>query len=295
MSVAGHAAVIGGLAFGVNFESTSVPLGSPPVAIEATVVDESMIEAEAQRIRDLQADRELAAEAEQKRLKDASDRAAEQEAQLERLKAETVEATRKRKLEADALAAEQAILAKVAKERKAEEALIAKLESDQKAKAEADRKAKEKADRIAEAKAEAERKAKAKAAAEAKAAADRKAAAEAKVKQLENELNASIEAEQRHLNAVRSGQFDKYRAQIQQKIARNWNKPASTPPGLECVLRVKQVPGGTVTEVKIEACDADQVVLRSLEQAVHKSSPLPEPDDPELFDRNLKLTFKPDS
>lgn len=292
MSVAGHAAVIGGLAFGVNFESTSVPLGSRPVAIEATVVDESMIEAEAQRIRDLQADRELAAEAEQQRLKDVSDRAAKEKALLERLQEETAEAERKRQLEADALAAtskakdeEQAILDKVAKERKAEEALIDKLEADRKAKAEADRKAKEKADRIAKAKAD------------AKAAADRKAAAEAKARsdRVQKELEDAIEVERRHHNAVRSGLFDKYRAQIQQKITRHWNKPASTPPGLECVLRVKQMPGGMVTEVRIEACDADQMVLRSLEQAVYKSSPLPVPDDPALFDRNLKLTFKPDS
>jgi colicin import membrane protein len=35
-------------------------------------------------------------------------------------------------------------------------------------------------------------------------------------------------------------------------------------------------------------------VRESIEAAVYRASPLPPPPDPGLFDRNLKITFKPD-
>ena len=38
----------------------------------------------------------------------------------------------------------------------------------------------------------------------------------------------------------------------------------------------------------------DEVVVRSIEAAVYRSSPLPLPPDPQLFERNLRFTFKPE-
>jgi colicin import membrane protein len=101
------------------------------------------------------------------------------------------------------------------------------------------------------------------------------------------------EEEQRDA-AMASGELAAYRFAIEQKIQRNWVKPASAGPGLECVLLVRQLPGGTVSGVTIERCNGDDAVRRSIEAAVHKASPLPEPDNPMLFDRNLRITFKPE-
>jgi colicin import membrane protein len=56
---------------------------------------------------------------------------------------------------------------------------------------------------------------------------------------------------------------------------------------------VTQVPGGEVVGVKIGECNGDEVVRQSIEAAVYRASPLPEPPDPALFERNLKLEFKP--
>jgi colicin import membrane protein len=81
---------------------------------------------------------------------------------------------------------------------------------------------------------------------------------------------------------------------IQQKIERNWIRPASAMPGLECVVLVRQVPGGEVVGASIERCNGDAAVQRSIEAAVFKASPLPEPDNPSLFDRNLRIIFKPE-
>jgi colicin import membrane protein len=60
------------------------------------------------------------------------------------------------------------------------------------------------------------------------------------------------------------------------------------------MLYVTQEPGGTVTQVKIAECNGDQAVRESIEAAVYRASPLPPPPDPSLFDRNLKINFKPD-
>jgi colicin import membrane protein len=100
--------------------------------------------------------------------------------------------------------------------------------------------------------------------------------------------------EQRRLDAMNSGEQARYIFAIQQKIQRNWIRPASAMPGLECVVEVRQVPGGEVVGARIASCNGDAAVQRSIEAAVYKASPLPEPENPALFDRNLRITFKPE-
>jgi colicin import membrane protein len=57
---------------------------------------------------------------------------------------------------------------------------------------------------------------------------------------------------------------------------------------------VTQAPGGAVIQVGFGECNGDQAVRESIEAAVYRASPLPPPPDPSLFDRNLKINFKPD-
>ena len=51
--------------------------------------------------------------------------------------------------------------------------------------------------------------------------------------------------------------------------------------------------GGEVVDVKVGRCNGDEAVRRSLEAAAYRASPLPQPPDPALFDRNLVVTFRP--
>ena len=81
---------------------------------------------------------------------------------------------------------------------------------------------------------------------------------------------------------------------IQQDIKRNWVRPANAEVGLDCVISVKQTPGGVVTDVNIESCNGDATIRRSIEAAVRKASPLPAPRDPSVFDRDIRLTFRPE-
>jgi len=100
-----------------------------------------------------------------------------------------------------------------------------------------------------------------------------------------------IAAEENRLAAVDSGALAVYMTQIRQKIERNWSAPASAGAELKCSVRVRQVPGGEVIGVTILTCNGDEAVQRSVEAAIKRSSPLPEPSDPNLFDRNILLNL----
>ncbi len=177
-------------------------------------------------------------------------------------------------------------------EREKAEAAAAQQAAEEKAQAEAKAAEEERA-------ADAKRKA-----AEAKAAQEKKAqeaqAARQKAEEAQEEaereadLKRSLASEERTA-AVSSGPaLASWQAQIAARINRAWLRPPTARPGIQCMLYVTQEPGGTVTQVKIGDCNGDQAVRESIEAAVYRASPLPPPPDPALFDRNLKINFKPD-
>jgi colicin import membrane protein len=164
--------------------------------------------------------------------------------------------------------------------------------------AEARRAAEEKAaeeQRRAEQRATAERKAREAAEARKRAADEKQRLAEAQAStEREEDLKRSLAAEE-HANVVRSSAaLASWEAQIAAKINRAWLRPPTARPGISCVLNVTQVPGGEVTQVSIGECNGDQAVRESIQAAVYRASPLPPPPDPSLFDRNLRIDFKPD-
>ena len=120
------------------------------------------------------------------------------------------------------------------------------------------------------------------------------AAAEAKRQAArESELQRSLEAEEEVQAVARSGVVDEYRRMLMQAIERNWNRPPSARPGLECTLNVTQAPGGTVLEVSFGACNGDAAVRESITNAVFRASPLPPPPDRRAFERKLQIVFRP--
>ena len=103
---------------------------------------------------------------------------------------------------------------------------------------------------------------------------------------------AELEAEERRFTARNSAEMAAYQFAIAQRIRRNWAVPASAGPETECSVRVTQLPGGEVVGVSNLNCNTtDDAVLRSVEAAIRRSSPLPEPTNPDLFDRNLTLNL----
>jgi colicin import membrane protein len=194
--------------------------------------------------------------------------------------------------------AEKEAAAKAEAERQAQAEAKAKTEADAKARAEAEEATASAA--AAKAKAEAEAKAKAQAAAAAKADADRKAQqlaqqqkTEQEREQREADLRAQLKAEE-HLDQARSnGALAQYQAMIAARIERAWIRPPSAHAGINCQVRITQVPGGAVTAVQVGSCNGDDAVRQSISDAAYRASPLPAPPDPALFDRDVVVTFAP--
>jgi colicin import membrane protein len=161
----------------------------------------------------------------------------------------------------------------------------------QKAQAEKQRLEEQQAQERAAEKAAQEKAAQEKAAQARQAEEQRKAEAQ---RQAEADLKRSLAAEQRVNSPASMSALASWRSQITAKITRAWLRPPTARAGLECNLYVTQVPGGEVTQVRVGECNGDQAVRESIEAAVYRASPLPPPPDPALFDRDLKITFKPD-
>jgi colicin import membrane protein len=107
------------------------------------------------------------------------------------------------------------------------------------------------------------------------------------------QLERELAAEQERLDAMNAGALARYTFALRQKIERNWVRPPSATAGTRCEVSVRQLPGGEVVNVVVERCNGDEAVRRSVEAAVYKASPLPEPEDPSLFERNLRFVFEP--
>jgi len=149
--------------------------------------------------------------------------------------------------------------------------------------------------KAAEARAAAEHKAREEAEAQKRAAEEKQRQAEAQEQtQREEDLQRDLAAEEEAKKARAGPALASWQAQIAARINRAWLRPPTARPGIECMLNVTQVPGGEVTEVTIGACNGDQAVRESIEAAVYRASPLPPPPDPALFDRHLRIDFKPD-
>jgi colicin import membrane protein len=104
---------------------------------------------------------------------------------------------------------------------------------------------------------------------------------------------AELDAEANRLQAMQADAKAAYVFAIQQRIQSRWVKPPTATDGLECIVNIRQLPGGEVVSVSIGRCNGDATVRRSIENAVHKASPLPMPSDPSVFDRNIQLEFRP--
>lgn len=257
-AVALHVAVVTVLTLGFRLPSRP-HFAAVPAPIQGVVVDQSVLEKEQQR-------REQVTRAEQER-KQREERQKRQAAEQQKREKEAAD-----KREQERLAAEQ---------REREQAIREKAEA---AKREQERVAQEK--REAEAREKRER--------EEAARKQREAAAAKQRAQAEAELQEALAAENARRQAERAGVLDEYIRLIEDKIERNWVKPLSAKPGLECVVNVVQIPSGDVVDVSVGRCNGDEAVRRSIELAVRNASPLPKPPTQAVFERNLIVTFRPD-
>ena len=266
---------------------------------EAELVENQRRREEALRRKELERQQQLA---EQKRLEQQRLKQAEKEKRLQ----DELEAERKKarlaeqKAERERKRAEEARKqAEIERKRLAEEK---RRVAEQKKAAEAKRRAELKKKKAAEAKRQAELKKKK--AAEAKRLAELKKRKEQEQAAIDRQRLASLEQEEAELNAEaqrvlrareRSRLIAEYQDAIRNKIERNWRKPLDYQADDQCRVLVLQSLGGHVNDVVVENCTGNDEFRDSVEKAVWKADPLPEPPTPELFDREVLFTFSPKS
>ncbi|MBL8430192.1 MAG: cell envelope integrity protein TolA [Dechloromonas sp.] len=102
---------------------------------------------------------------------------------------------------------------------------------------------------------------------------------------------AAAEAEQR-ASSNKRGVAD-YANKIRVRIRSNITLPPSIQGNPEAIFEVNQLPTREVLSVKLKRSSGNPALDEAIERAIRKSSPLPAPDDPSLFQRDLTIKYKP--
>lgn len=106
------------------------------------------------------------------------------------------------------------------------------------------------------------------------------------------QLAAEAESEQRA--AGRSRGLADYAAKIRAKVKGNIYQLPSFQGNPEAIFEVNQLPDGTILPpIKLKKTSGNAALDTTIERAILKSSPLPKPADPSLFQRVLELKYRP--
>jgi colicin import membrane protein len=102
---------------------------------------------------------------------------------------------------------------------------------------------------------------------------------------------AELKAQQ--AGGAQAGEIDKYISAIRGKVRGNIVLPPDIKGNPEAEFEVTQLPSGEVLNVRLLKSSGHAAYDAATERAIRKSSPLPKPGKSELFDRTLKLKFRP--
>ena len=116
--------------------------------------------------------------------------------------------------------------------------------------------------------------------------------------QAENEADARAKAERdAQLRAQQSTQRAKAEADwirsVQAKIRGNVIVPPDMAGNPEAIFEVVQLPTGEIIDVQLKKSSGVRAYDDAVQRAILKSSPLPRPERPDLFQRSLTLKFRP--
>jgi len=112
-----------------------------------------------------------------------------------------------------------------------------------------------------------------------------------KVAEAEARQMRQLEAEQKASENKRA--LEEYRNRVRGKIRGNISLPPGIQGNPEAIFEVTQLPTGEVLEVKVRRSSGNPTLDAAVERAIRKSSPLPKPAQAELFERILRIPYKP--
>ncbi len=94
-------------------------------------------------------------------------------------------------------------------------------------------------------------------------------------------------------SSARSKAVADYLGRIRGKIRGNIVLPPEIKGNPEAVFEVTQLPSGEVISVKVKKSSGNPALDAAVERAILKSSPLPKPEQSDLFDRLLNIPYRP--
>ena len=266
-SITLHIALLGMLV--LSFDFSSKPLLTMPrndqEIVKAVTVENAQVQQELQRIKDAENEKLKKQQDLEQKLKDLENQAARAQQQRRTEEQRLAEVKKKQAQEKQQRELEQQKLARLKQQQ---------LELEKKRKLEEDKK--NKAEEAEQLRKEEERK---------------RAAEEQQRKAREQALKQQLAEEQRQRETAQARQdqqmLQSIAADIYRRVVNNFNK-SGLPPGLECELTVRTIPGGEVVNVAVSRSSGNEIFDRRAMAAVEKASPLPLPEDAATFDR-LKL------
>lgn len=104
--------------------------------------------------------------------------------------------------------------------------------------------------------------------------------------------NAALAESEQRASSNKRGLAD-YASKIRGKVRGNIVLPPNIQGNPEAIFEVSQLPTGEVLAVKLKRSSGNSGLDAAIERAILKSSPLPKPDDPALFQRTLEIKYKP--
>lgn len=262
LSVLIHAAAVLLLVFSLDFSPEPIQMSMPAGEImDATAVDSKAVEEEVTQLKELQ----------QKKI----DRELELQKKVQELEKKSQTAEQKRRQEEEKLVSLQKQQQEQEQKRKEEEQKLAdaqKKQEEMKRQAEIEQKKREEAVKQAE-------------------IAKKKKEEEEALKKKQAAEKAAADAAQ---NKADMGVINQYVGRIIGAITGQFNT-VGLAPGLSCVLQLRILPGGEVTDARVTQSSGNAVFDSRALAAVQKASPLPVPDDKRIFDkmREIRITFKP--
>jgi len=265
--------------FFVGFDFFEPEIQKKPVVniVKATVIDESKIRAEAEKLKKLeqkkkrlekeQLDKLKQQRREDKHRKEQKKQALEKKLEQKKAKQEAEQAALKKQAE---LLKKKALI----KKKKAEELRVKKQLAEKQKKAKIAQQKKRATEKLEKQRLDKERLAK---------------------EQAIREKALLEDAEREEQEMLAQTAIDSFRGIIRQKVERNWIQPTGSIAGLSCVVQVNLIPGGEVIKAKVIKSSGNSLFDSSVERAAQKASPLPLPDDPALFNyfRTLEFHFQP--
>ncbi|MCY4478045.1 MAG: TonB C-terminal domain-containing protein [Gammaproteobacteria bacterium] len=286
-SVVGHVAVVAFMLIGFagRIEPDEPAFGT--IAIDGIVLDDEAVQEEIRRLDELERaaviEREQEVERLRRQIEEQEQRQARQEQELSALSSQTEEA--RRELSEQQTQASRQLSEMQQREQEGAERLERiereRQEEEERARAAAAerQRTEEETRRLAE---------------EAQAAQRQLEETERRKREAElaERMRQEMEEERRR-EAIESGLLDEYKARIRQRIESNWQRPAGSGDDLMWVVLLDVLPGNEVAEIRFEQFNGTVIDQRSIETAIRKSSPLPAPPVPELFERQLRLRYPP--